>query len=196
MPEMSAWLYRHWVPAALCMAIFLLLLAPALTLGWELPILMIYLQIPVYMLHQVEEHTGDRFRQFVNQRGFGGVEALTTEAVLVINIPGVWGVTLLALYAALLFGTGWGLAGIYLVLVNSLAHFISAAVWRGYNPGLWTALALFVPVGGAALWVVSSEPGIKGVHHAVGLAIAVAIHAAIAIYTIARVRNLKRPQIP
>ena len=145
---MTAWLYRHWAAAALCMGLFLLLLLPALALSWQLPILLIYLQIPVYMLHQVEEHTNDRFRQFVNQRVFGGVEALTPEAVLVINIPGVWGVTLLSLYAALLFGTGWGLTGIYLVLVNGLIHVIGAVAKRAYNPGLWTALALFLPFGG------------------------------------------------
>ena len=124
---MTVWLYRHWVAGALCMGIFLLLLLPALTLSWHLPILLVYLQMPVYMLHQVEEHTNDSFREFVNRRVFGGVEALTPEAVLVINIPGVWGVTLLSLYAALFFGTGWGLTGIYLVVVNGLVHVIGAA---------------------------------------------------------------------
>lgn len=190
MPEMSAWLYRNWVPAALCMAVFLLLLAPALALSWDPPILMIYLQVPIYMLHQVEEHTGDRFRQFVNQR-FGGVEALTPAAVLVVNIPGVWGIGLLSIYAALFFGIGWGLAMIYLVVVNALIHIVTALAGRGYNPGLWTALALFLPAGGFALWVVSSSPGVGTIHHAVGLAIAVAIHIVLVIHTFRRARRLK-----
>jgi len=187
---MTAWLYRYWVAAALCMGTFLILLLPALTLSWQLPILLIYLQIPVYMLHQVEEHTNDRFREFVNQRIFGGVEALTPEAVLVINIPGVWGVALLSLYAALFFGTGWGLSGIYLVVVNGLVHVIGAVAKRAYNPGLWTALALFLPLGGAGLWVVSSAPDVTGAQHAVGLAIAIAIHVAIIIYTSVRAKKL------
>jgi len=190
MPGMSAWLYRHWVPTALSMAIFLLLLAPALALSWDLPILMIYLQLPIYMLHQAEEHTGDRFRQFVNQR-FGGIEALTPQAVLVINIPGVWGLGLLSLYAALLCGTGWGLAMIYLVAVNAMIHIVTGVAARGYNPGLWTALALFLPASGAALWIFSSAPGVRAVHHAVGLAVALAIHIAIVIHTFGRARRLK-----
>ena len=176
---MSAWLYRHWVPAALIMGIFLLLLLPALTLSWQTPILLIYLQIPIYMLHQVEEHTGDRFREFVNQRVFGGVEALSREAVLVINIPGVWGVGLLSLYAALFFGAGWGLAGIYLVVVNGIVHLVAGVLFRAYNPGLWTALALFLPAGGFALWMLNSTARVSGVQNAVGLAIAIAIHVAI-----------------
>ena len=144
---MTVWLYRHWVAGALCMGIFLLLLLPALTLSRHLPILLVYLQMPVYMLHQVEEHTNDSFREFVNRRVFGGVEALTPEAVLVINIPGVWGVTLLSLYAALFFGTGWGLTGIYLVVVNGLVHVIGAAITMSPRPGIlstssWTTSSL------------------------------------------------------
>lgn len=187
---MTPWLYRHWVAAALCMGIYLLLLLPALALSWQLPILLVYLQMPVYMLHQVEEHTNDRFREFVNQKVYGGVEALTPEAVLVINIPGVWGVALLSLYAALFLGTGWGLSVIYLVIVNGLVHVIGAAVKRAYNPGLWTALALFLPLGGAGLWVVSSAPGVTAAQHAAGLAFAIVIHAALVIHTSARARKL------
>jgi Protein of unknown function with HXXEE motif len=189
---MSAWLYRHWVAAALCMGIFLLLLMPALTPSWDLPILLIYLQIPVYMLHQVEEHTNDRFRKFVNQRAFGGVDALTPESILAINLPGVWGVTLLSLYAALFFGVGWGLTGIYLVLVNGLAHVGGAVVSRAYNPGLWTGMVLFLPAGGTALWSVSSTPGVSGIHQAVGLGFAVVIHAAIIVYGHLRAAKLRR----
>jgi len=190
MPEMSAWLYRHWVAAALCMAVFLLLLAPALTLSWDVPILLIYLLLPIYMLHQVEEHTGDRFRQWVNQR-FGGVEALTPNAVLVVNIPGVWGIGLLSLYAALLFGTGWGLAMIYLVLVNAVIHIAGGIRSRAYNPGLGTAIAVFLPVGGVAFRLVSSTPGVHALHHAVGLAIAIVIHVALVIHTFLRAKRLK-----
>ena len=36
----------------------------------DLFLLLIYLHTPIYMLHQVEEHTGDRFREFVNQLCF------------------------------------------------------------------------------------------------------------------------------
>jgi hypothetical protein len=194
--DLSAWLTRHWVAAALCTGIFLLLLAPLLSLSWDLPILMIYLQMPVYMLHQVEEHTDDRFRKFVNQ-AFGRVEALTPESILWINIPGVWGVTVVSLYAGLLFGAGWGLAAIYLILVNTLAHIGAALAFRAYNPGLWTSLALFLPVGGLAWWRVSSSAGVNGTQHAVGLGIAVAIHAAIVLYACMRASKLScgRPPV-
>jgi hypothetical protein len=189
--SVAAWLYRHWVAAALCMGLFLLLLAPVLSLSWNLPILLVYLQIPIYMFHQVEEHTGDRFRTYVNQRVFGGVEALTRESILWINLAGAWGVTLASLYAAVLFGAGWGLAGIYLELVNAITHVIGAVGSRGYNPGLWTSVAFFLPVGGFALWSVASSAGVSGVQHAVGLGIALAIHAGIVLFARWRASRLK-----
>jgi hypothetical protein len=91
-------------------------------------------------------------------------------------------VNLVSLYAACFVGIGWGLSAIYLPLVNAMPHILGGVMGRQYNPGLWTSLMLFVPVGGYALRVVSAEPGVKTVHHAVGLAVAVGIHIAIVVY--------------
>lgn len=62
------------------------------------------------MLHQAEEHMGDRLRIFVNQRIVGGPSALTVAAMLVISIPVAWGHNPAALHAAYLWGAGFGLA--------------------------------------------------------------------------------------
>lgn len=181
--RMERWLNEHWVPAALCVAIALTLLLPLVALHWGLAQLLIYAMLPVYMFHQVEEHTGDRFRIFVNEKVFGGVEALSHAAVLWINLPGVWGVGLLSVYAATFVGPGWGLSMVYLVLVNSVAHLVAAGVWRQYNPGLWTTLALFIPLGSWALVRTASEPGVSRIQHFIGLVVAIGIHVAIVIYT-------------
>lgn len=183
-------LYRHWVCAALCMGIFLILLMPVLSLYWSTGLLLIFLQTPVYMIHQVEEHTGDRFREWVNRRMFGGVEALNPASILWINIPGVWGLSLISLYAAAFFGIGWGLAAPYLVVVNAMGHIVGAAATRMYNPGLYTSILLFVPAGGAALWVLAADPAVTAIHHVVGLAAAVAIHVAIVVYAKAQAAKI------
>jgi hypothetical protein len=52
---------------------------------WPSVWLLMFAMTPAYMFHQVEEHRGDRFRIFVNQHVFRGVEALTSLAVLWIN---------------------------------------------------------------------------------------------------------------
>lgn len=172
------WLEKHWVAGALFMGVALVLLVPVVTAGNDRPVLLIYLAQAVYMLHQVEEHTGDRFRTFVNNRVFGGVEALTVGDVLWINLPGVWGVNLLSLYAALYAGPGYGLAAPYLILVNGIAHLGMAAKLRCYNPGLVTGVVLFFPFAIASLVLIPATPA----QHALGFAIALAIHAVIAIH--------------
>jgi len=180
---MQQWLNRNWVAAALCMAILLVLLTPILAQQWPTAWLLIFAMLPVYMFHQVEEHTGDRFRLFVNQHVFHGVGALSPLAVLWINLPGVSGLGLFSIYAASFLSIGWGLSIVYLVLVNAVAHLVAAILWREYNPGLWTALVLFVPIGTLALLQVAKLPGVGPIHHAAGITVAIGIHAAIVVYT-------------
>jgi len=171
------WLESHWVAGALFMGVALLLLVPVVVAGNDRYVLLIYLASAVYMIHQVEEHTGDRFRTYVNSKVFGGVEALTVGDVLWINLPGVWGVNLAALYAALFAGAGYGLAAPYLILVNGIAHLGMALRFRSYNPGLATGLLLFIPFGLASVVLIPA----MAAQHALGLAISFAIHAVIAI---------------
>ena len=172
----------HWVAAALFMGVALLLLVPLGIPGGGRAMLLIYLASPIYMLHQGEEHLGDRFRTYVNKVVFGGVEALTTGDVLMINLPGVWGINLAALYAAHFFGAGWGLAAGYLILVNGLSHVGMAARLRGYNPGLGSALLVFIPFG---LFCAFQIPG-TALQHGVGLVVAIGVHAAIALHALHR----------
>lgn len=176
----KSWLQAHWVAGALFMGTALLLLLPT-GAGGSGAMLLIFLATPIYMLHQIEEHTGDRFRAYVNRTVFGGVEALSVSDVLWINLPGVWGMNLLALYAAHFIDVGWGLAAGYLMLINGIAHVGMAARFKGYNPGLVTGVVLFIPLGLATALLVPATT----VQQVVGFVIAVAIHAAI----IVRVRS-------
>jgi hypothetical protein len=184
------WFMRNWMGAGLVAGLFLLALVPLLMGAWSLPLLLIYGQLVIYLIHQFEEHDGDRFRKFVNDHIAGGLPALTTPAVVFINVPGVWGIDLAALYLARFVDLGFGLIAVYLTLVNAVAHVGSAAAFRGYNPGLVTALVLFVPVGTWALIVIAGLPGVTLWHHAIGLGSAIAIHAGIIIYVKQRVRIL------
>jgi hypothetical protein len=67
--DVMGWLVREWQwPAAsLFAACLLLLLVPAWLGVAGLALTLVYLQLPVYLLHQWEEHTGDCFRQYVNR---------------------------------------------------------------------------------------------------------------------------------
>lgn len=168
-----------------------LLLAPMLIGAWPRALALTFLLLPVYMLHQYEEHDDDRFRRFVNNKVYGGVEALSPAAVFVINVPGVWGVIAVSLYLARYVAIGFALIAVYLVLVNGIVHMVGAVVFGGrYNPGLITAVVLFLPFSAYSLWQVQLSGGGTVAYHGVGVVCAIAIHAALVVYTKA-VRNRK-----
>lgn len=179
--------YPHFPPATAALLIMLLLYAPFALDGRGAAMLLIFSFGPAYMAHQLEEHCGDRFRRFANMNFFHGRDALTKATVLWVNLPGVWGVNLAALYAAQNFGPGQGLAAPYLALVNACAHIAVAIGFRRYNPGLATAVLIFLPLGG---WSLVTLPA-TAAQHFCGLGIAVAIHAAIFIPVSRRLRALK-----
>ncbi|HMQ58706.1 MAG TPA: HXXEE domain-containing protein, partial [Rhizobiaceae bacterium] len=93
-------LFRLWVYGGFLAGILLLALTPLLAQGWSPALTAVWLLLPIYMLHQFEEHDNDRFRAFVNQHIGHGREALTLPVVFIVNVPGVWGVIALATYLA------------------------------------------------------------------------------------------------
>lgn len=168
-----------WVYGGVLAAAILLLLTPLLVAPWPAVLAATFLHLPAYMVHQFEEHDRDRFRNFFNATVGGGHDVLTPLAVFIINVPGVWGVITLSLYGAAFVDTGWALVAVYLVLVNAAVHVVPAIVQRRYNPGLLTAVAIFLPLGGYA-WVLVQRAGAGSAgFHAIGLGVAVVMHAAI-----------------
>jgi hypothetical protein len=180
----------QWPMAALFAGVLLLSMAPIWGVVAGSAIALVWLQLPIYMVHQFEEHYGDRFRLYVN-RNVAHCDALTPEGAFWINSLGVWGVDLAMLYLAVFVSPALALAAFYLPIVNGIAHLRETAVRRRYNPGLWTSLILFLPVGGYGLYRVSVEAGASVRDHALGLGIAVAVHAAIIVYLLLRIRKLR-----
>ena len=182
----------HWVYGGFLAGIMLLVLTPVLASGWPMALVLIWLQLPAYMLHQYEEHDADRFRRFVNAIIGGGKEVLTRLDVFVINIAGVWGVDALAFLLAARVHLGLGLIAVYLSLVNAVAHCAQAIALRRYNPGLITAILLILPLGVVTLWVLSGNAQISATDHLIGLGLAILIHAAIVARVVRNKRQLDR----
>jgi hypothetical protein len=180
----------QWPQATLFAAIFLFALLPFIAAGAGSALGLIFLQLPIYMLHQWEEHTGDRFRRYFN-RVFGrGREALTPAATFWINSVGVWGVDLLALYLAWAIAPAAGLVAGYLALVNAVLHIVPAIVRREYNPGLVTAVFLFPLVGGWCVWHVGASAGL--LPHLTAFVAAVGIHLVIVAHVARRLTRRKK----
>jgi hypothetical protein len=189
--DLMEWLNRHWVVGAGFMAAALLAAAPAVGHAMPVALFLLYLHSPAYMIHQVEEHTDERFLEFANARVFHGREVMRTGEILVINLPLVWGVNLAALYAGEIWGAGWGLVAPYAMMVNAALHLAAARHFRCTNPGLITAAALFLPLGLGTAIVIGLIPGVSVWQHALGLGLALALHGAIAAHAVSRDRWLR-----
>lgn len=95
------------------------------------------------------------------------------------------------LYLAAFVNPALALAAFYLPIVNALTHIREAVARREYNPGLCTSVVLFLPIAGLGLYRVSVESEATWREQLLGLGIAVAIHVAIIVYVVARVRKLR-----
>ena len=185
-------LMSNWVYGGALAGVLLLVLSPLLVAGWPPPLAATFLLLPAYMIHQYEEHEGDRFRRFFNETIGKGFDVLSPRAVFITNVPGVWGVIASSLYGAALLGLGWALVAAYLVLVNAVVHVVHAAIFSRYNPGLFTALVVFLPLGVLALVLIERAGGGSLAYHAIGLASAVAIHAAVLVHVRRKLLALER----
>lgn len=176
---MMSWLYRNWVYAAIFTAGFLLPLAPLVYAAFGWPLALLFLHLPMYQVHQLEEHYQDRFRRFVNGVMFGGIEALTPRATFWINCLGVWVLDVVLFYPAFFINAAWGLGIVYMVIVNAVSHIGVSVAKRRYNPGVATSVVLFLPVGIWTLHVITVAAQATWMQQAVGLGIAVVGHAMI-----------------
>ncbi|HET7716434.1 MAG TPA: hypothetical protein VFK86_12490, partial [Bauldia sp.] len=62
---------------------------------------------------------------------------------------------------------------------------------RGYNPGLATAVLVFLPLGLWGLVAVAEAPGVTAAEHVAGLIFALAVHAGLAVHVLRRARLLR-----
>jgi hypothetical protein len=174
----SDWFFRQWPRTTLPLAFFLVLLLPVVRAGVDTATLLIYLQLVAYLVHQYEEHANGRFKEHANAMFGGGREILGDTAIFWINVGGVWGVDLAALYAAFYLGAPAGLVAVYLSLVNGLTHIAGAVKERGYNPGLWTSIGIFLPLDGICFYEFARIGQATVLHHLIGFGLAILIHAA------------------
>ncbi len=173
-------LVDNWVYGGFLAALLLLALGPLFVVAWPPHLIAVFLCLPAYMIHQYEEHDNDRFRVYMNRLIGKGNEVLTKQAVFVTNIVGVWGVLAAALWLAA-FKSGFGLIAAYLLLLNALLHIGPAIGIRRYNPGLMTAMVVFLPLGGYCLVAIERAGAASAMMHVVGILAAIGAHAAIAI---------------
>jgi hypothetical protein len=188
-----AWFVQdiHWSRTGIPLAGALLLLAPFVRRAVGRAPFLVYLQWPVYLLHQYEEHGHGAFKREVNRVLPPSFGRLTDQTIFWVNVPMLWGVDVAATYLARFVGPGAGLVAPYLAVVNGLIHVGVAVRTRRYNAGLWTGLLLLLPVGGASALAIGRIARVPRAAHGRGLAASILLH----LLTIALImRNRQRPR--
>lgn len=168
-------LCQNWVYGAALLAPLLIVLAPLFRL--EDSIFWGFIALPVYMLHQYEEHDNDRFRLFVNDLVGPERAGLSVLDVMVINIVGVWVVITSAVWIASVLDPGWILIPAYMLAINGVIHIAQSLGMRQYNPGLATAGLLFLPVAAICFSEIANTATVG--QHFVSAGIVIALHAGI-----------------
>jgi len=102
----------------------------------------------IYFVHQIEEHLWPGgFRQFTDAHVFHSGNdnwPVDIEGVALVNTVYVW--LPMGLAVAFPQSLRWvGFAWLGLTLINAIIHIVSTVRLRIYNPGLVTAIMLFLP---------------------------------------------------
>ena len=155
-----AFLIEHWMKLGTFMAPCLVLVAVSFSTGRKVRIaraISLCLLI-AYIVHQFEEHWVDLYgRTYAFKPSLNdllsnllgaptGQEYLSDASVFVINTSLVWLVGALAVWrgSAHVFAP---LCMAAIVVVNAISHIGAGLMSSSYNPGLVTAVAVFLPVG-------------------------------------------------
>ncbi|MEM7348673.1 MAG: HXXEE domain-containing protein, partial [Chloroflexota bacterium] len=136
----------------------------------------------IYLLHQFEEHGVDLYGRIYYFHTFShvmlegrGLE-LTPDAILRINTIVVWFAFLLAIWGGRqLIWPGLVAAG--LVLCNGLFHIAGGIGFGVYNPGLASAIVLFLPIAFLYFRFVNRQLDVSGRAIVGGIAFGVLGHA-------------------
>jgi hypothetical protein len=184
--RLTAWVVENWSRMALPFAVLALVSLPIFSGGGNLPLILLYTLLPVYMIHQYEEHAHGRFVEFFNETVGRGREVLTKVSAFWINILEVWVVFLVSFYLARYVALGFAFVPIWLTLFNGLTHVIASLSLRRYNPGLYTSLALFFPWGLFLLVYFAGVVASDVLFNAIGILAAIVGHAVIVVYALRR----------
>jgi Protein of unknown function with HXXEE motif len=189
--SLGSWIVENWSRMALPFAVLILCSLPIFLTANNVSLILLYTLLPVYMIHQYEEHAHGRFVEFFNSTIGRGQKVLTRMSAFWLNILEVWLLFLVSFYLAKYIAVGFAFVPIYTVLVNGLTHVIASLALRRYNPGLYTTLLLFFPWGIFLLVYFNADTGASLLFNVIGLLVGLIGHAIIVVYALRRRSRLE-----
>jgi len=186
---MVNWLYKNWARLCIILSIIVVVIILLAVKTNNILLFLIWIQIPIYLLHQFEEHSWPGgFKKFVNREIFNvkvGEYPLNDTNIFWINVPIIW--VLMPIFASLSYiNLFFGLWIPFFAVFNSLTHVIGAVVKRKYNPGLFVSLVLGIPVAVYTLWLFYSLVNVPLIITLLSILAVIILHLAIIVQAVRR----------
>lgn len=152
----------------------------------DVPLFLIWAQLPVYFVHEFEEYVlPGGFLKFFNNRVLGSRRddwPLTPTGSLWINGSIIFSAFPIGGILATEFDIRYGLWMAYFSAINATSHVVMAAIFRGYNPGLVVSVLLNTPVAIYTIVYLSSHALVSTTTNIISLVVGVAIQGVMMFY--------------
>lgn len=187
------YLYKNWAKFSLLLALIVLSFLFAFSKELSGPLFWIWIQFPIYLIHEFEEHVWPgHFKEFVNREVFHSRNPdmpLDNAGVFWINILVIWIFFPLAAILAQVYDPKIGSFLPYFGLFNATTHIIGFFVKRKYNPGLFASVFLNYPLGIYALVVLAENGDLPRMTSVLSLSLSLLIHLTMIAYVFHRYRS-------
>ncbi|PTD93344.1 hypothetical protein C9439_08000 [archaeon SCG-AAA382B04] len=180
-----AWLEQHWPISTPFLALYLTIVLVLFVLNKNFALFLIWIQIPLYWLHQFEEYIyPGGFMEYFNIKVLSSNRKdwpITKKDTFWINIPITFiGFPVSAILAGLI-DISIGIWTAYFSIINALSH-LGMFFRGGYNPGLVASVSLNIPVGVYTIYYFATSQLISLNSHIIGVSIAIAIQVILMIW--------------
>jgi len=185
MKKSILWMQDNWPSAAPFLAVFSLVILLAFRPYLDTAIFLIWLQTPIYLLHQSEEYIfPGGFLKYFNNEVLGSKQdafPLTKPAAFWINVPVIFVAFPASAILAMHFGVSFGLWAAYFSIINAASH-VGMFFKNGYNPGFVVSAVLNIPVGLFTIGFIMANDLASLQAHVIAVLIASGIQVGLMIY--------------
>ena len=179
------WIKENWSKSTLFLALYVTILLVLFVMEKDFALFLIWIQVPVYFLHQFEEYVcPGGFMEFFNTKVLGANKTdfpLTKTVSFWINIPIIFiGFPLSAILSGQI-EIAIGIWTAYFSILNALSH-VGLFFRNGYNPGLVVSVFLNIPLGIYTIYYFVSHDIISLQMHLFGGVFALMVQGVVVIY--------------
>lgn len=193
--NLKDWFYKNWPKPTIFLAVYSLLFLFLYVCESNFLLFLIWLQLPIYWLHEFEEYVlPGGFKEWFNRKWSKVHDAdipLNDASVFWINISVIF--ILFPLFAALsTIDLQYGMWIPYFSIINGLGHIVFAIKSRGYNPGLVVSVLFNIPVGVFTVITVLEANVVSSGANITSIIIALLVQAAVTAYGVIMLRKHRK----